>query len=962
MRRSIRLGIVLLCGLLFSVALPSLWAGGFSPSGGLGFKLAGAQAATPIAAITGEPPATEGDASEESSESDDNGLKPFAEVTKDLTASQGIFTIYRHPRNNKALLGLMPNQLNQNLLLISTLESGLGEAGLFRGWPVDDGLLLQFRMAPDNRLHVVVPNVFFRDGRGRPQGRASVSDSFSDSVLFALPILSIHPDSGEMLIDLTEFLLTRDPANVLASFPWIAEGYSINPDLSYLGDTQVFPENVEMETVLGLSGSPGGLLSLFFGGLESLPDRRGFNLRVRYSLSALPSHPAFQPRVADQRVGYFISAYRTANRQRSPDPIVRYIHRWHLEKQDPTAALSPPQQPIVFWLENTIPPEYRAAIRDGVEWWNAAFERAGFLQAIQVEQMPDNADWDPADVRYNVIRWSDSFQSGILGIGPSRVNPLTGEILDADVILDAGSISFAGEEYQQFQPRLGDGPTATLMQFCDAPLVQRVLRRGLSSRPAAPVAVLSQPTESLADAADTCMGAMGLEQVNLGQWSMGLVGGPLANRATQDAYIQDFLRVLTAHEVGHVLGLRHNFLGSALLSPADLHNPDITRTQGMITSVMDYLPPNIAPPGQTQGDYFPHQLGAYDLWAIEYGYKPTLNPLTAQRELQAIANRSTQPELAYAPDEDVWDFIDPKANRWDWSNNPLSYAADQMATAQAMLGKLDWFSLNPGESYGLLRQRVNGLFRYYRHQSLMMVNYIGGQRFSRTDPWSSRGQAAFTPIPATEQRQALDLLSQNVLTPDTLQLSPDVVRRLAPDRWWHQGQTPTVYPLDYSLYDQVLAIQAITLSELLYGDRLTRMRDADLHTTADHLTLAELFDRLGQSIWGELLTPATDPVSLSSLRRGLQRHHLNILTRLFLRPTGPEAEPADLLDFWAMEGTVTAPEDARLLARHQMGQLQRAIAAYLNRHSRRLDTTTLAYLEDVEDRITRVLDARIQRR
>lgn len=289
----------------------------------------------------------------------------------------------------------MPNQLNQNLLLITTLESGLGEAGLFRGWPVDDGLLLQFRSAPSNRLQVVVPNVFFRDGRGRPQGRATVSDSFSDSVLFALPILSIHPDSGEMLIDLTEFLLTRDPANVLAAFPWIADGYSVNPDLSYLGDTQVFPENLEMETVLGLSGSPGGLLSLFFGGLESLPDRRGFNLRVRYSLSGLPSHSAFQPRVADQRVGYFMSAYRTANRQRSPEPIVRYIHRWHLDKQDPTAALSPPQQPIVFWLENTIPPEYRAAIRDGVEWWNTAFERAGFLQAIQVEQMPDNADWGP---------------------------------------------------------------------------------------------------------------------------------------------------------------------------------------------------------------------------------------------------------------------------------------------------------------------------------------------------------------------------------------------------------------------------------------------------------------------------------------------------------------------------------------------------------------------------------------
>lgn len=959
MRRRIRLGLVLGLGLLLSLVVSGLLSGIFPGASSAARTAAPARNLRLLqpAAVASEPPAdrtTSGD----SEAPDANGLKPFSEVTQDFVPSEGLFTVYRHPRNNQALLGLMPSQLNQNMLLITTLESGLGEAGVFRGWPVNNGILLQFRLAPNNRLQVAVPNVFFRDDQGRPQAREAIGRSFSDSVLFSLPILSIDRDSGEMLIDLTEFLLARDPANVMASLPWIAEGYGVNPDLSYLGDTQVFPENVEVETVLGFSGGPGGVLSLFFGGLESLPDPRGFNLRVRHSLSALPNHPAFQPRTADQRVGYFISAYRTANRQRSPDSMVRYIHRWHLEKQDPTAALSPPKQPLVFWLENTIPREYREAVWDGVEWWNAAFEQAGFLGAIEVRQMPDDADWNPADVRYNVIRWSDSFRSGVLGLGPSRVNPLTGEILDADVILDAVSISFAGQEFQQFQPRLGDTTASALMQFCDAPVVQRILRRGTAS----PLTGAAQSAATLVDMADTCVGGMGLEQMSLGQWSMDVLGGPLANRAAQEAYIQDFLRVLTAHEVGHILGLRHNFLGSTLLSPADLNNPNITRTQGMITSIMDYLPPNIAPPGQPQGDYFPHQLGAYDLWAIEYGYKPTTNRMTAQRELQAIANRASQPELAYAPDEDVQDFLDPKANPWDWSNDPLSYAADQIDVAQAILGKLDWFSLNPGESYGLLRQRVNLLFRYYRHQAMVMANYVGGQQFSRTDPWSSRGQPAFTPISATEQRQALDLISQQVLDADAIQLSPDLVQRLAPDRWWHQGQRPILFPLDYPLYDQILGVQALTLTELLYGDRLTRMQNADLHSTADHLTLAELFDRLGQTIWAEWLDPAADPVSPSSLRRGLQRHHLNILTRLFLRPSGADAQPSDFLDFLAIEGTLGAPEDARLLARHQLGQLQRAIATYLNRHSRRLDTTTLAYLEDVEDRITKVLDARMQRR
>ncbi|NJL50107.1 MAG: DUF5117 domain-containing protein [Leptolyngbyaceae cyanobacterium SM2_5_2] len=849
------------------------------------------------------------------------GLKPFAEITQNLTAHPGLFTVYEDAQGGKALLGLRPDQLNQNLLLIATLESGLGEMGLFRGWPVSD-LLIQFRPLAGNRLQVVVPNTYFRNPQSLPQGRQLLQSSFSDSVLAGLPILSIHPDSGEMLIDLNDVLVTRDLANLSGSFPWVLSSYTPNPETSYLGKIDVFPSNVELEAVLGFSGGAG---ELFLG---SLPDSRGFSLRIRYSLSSLPSHPAFQPRPADQRVGYFITAYRTPVQGRSADPFVRYIHRWHLEKQDDKAALSPPQQPIVFWLENTIPEAYRQAIREGVEWWNAAFERAGFVQALEVQQMPDNADWDPADVRHNVIRWSDSFEPWAIGLGPSRVNPLTGEILDADVILDASVVGYLTQQYQTFNSTLEGLTQSPLLPLCGPTLGNRLMGRLALSSSTVPDQGWGGPLGSQAQRlpsapiVDACAGMRAFQTMSFGAISLATLGSPLTTQAAQDAYVQQYLRALTAHEVGHVLGLRHNFLGSTLLPPEALNNVGITQSQGLLSSVMDYFPPNLAPPGEIQGDYFPTRLGPYDLWAIEYGYKPTPNLTTAQRELQRIASRAGGPELAFASDEDIYDFLDPKASPWDLSSDPLGYADGQMAIAKAIWDKLDWFSLNPGETYGLLRRRVDLVFNHYQQQATIVSNYIGGQRFNRTDPWSSRGRPAFEPVSAAEQRRALAILNQSVLAEEALHLPPELISLLAPDRWLHWGQPLTLYPLDYPIYDRILFVQALVLSDVLYGNRLVRLRDAELNASgADILTLAELFDSLGQSVWAEILNPGPAPVSLSSLRRGLQRHHLNILTRLFLRNSGPGATPTDLLDYLAIETTADAPEDARLLARHQLRQL-----------------------------------------
>ncbi|WOD40708.1 zinc-dependent metalloprotease [Nodosilinea sp. E11] len=960
MKLSGRLGLIFLWGLAIAAAL-SLGHGNrviasdatLSPDSA--FPALYAQADGP-AAGNSNPETT---LSEAIAPPDASSLKSFEEVVKGLTVSRGLFTLYHDHQRNRALMGINPNQLNQNLLFMANLESGLGELGLFRGWPVND-LMIQFRQIPDNRLQVAVPNLYVRNPQ--PQAQQLLRESFGDSVLTTLPIQAIHADTGEILIDLKDFLISRDPANLSGQFPWVLGSYTISGDASYMGPVQAFPENVELEAVLGFSGGAGSASPFSFG-LTSIPDSRGFNLRVRYSLSAIPNHPTFLPRSADDRVGYFLTAYRAPSRPGISDPFVRFIHRWHLEKQDPTAALSPPKQPLVFWIENTTPQEYRAAIRDGVDWWNAAFEQAGFTDAIEVRQMPNQADWDPADVRYNVIRWSDSLYPWASGLGPSRVNPLTGEILDADVVLDASVVSNLSQEYDTL---VSGGLTAVeQLTPCGHPLSDRLMAR-LSARaiPGRFESGRSGPGRSGSvlqrlDAVDYCAGVRSSQVNAFGNLAITSLAPPFSTRDAKADYIQQYLRVLTAHEVGHVLGLRHNFVGSTLLSPADLNDPTTTQAQGMASSVMDYLPPNLAPPEQPQGDYFPTQLGPYDRWAIEYGYRPVTDRMTARQELQAIANRSGAPELAYAPDEDAYALLDPRANAWDLSNDPLSYAEGQMAIAKAIWDRLDWFSVDPGEGYSQLRQRVDLVFFHYDTQTNTIANYIGGQYFNRTDPWSSRGQAAFAPVAATDQRRALAVLNQQVFAPDALTLSPELVNRLAPNRWLHWGQNPFVDRIDYPIFDRILFTQAFTLTNLLDGYRLLRLRDSEFNQrgASDSFTLAELFDTVGQSIWAEVLTPPTDPKPISTLRQGLQRHHLNTLTSLVLRNHGSGEGVTDLLGFVAQEFTFGAPEEARVLARYQLRQLQGAIARYVNRQGRHLDTATMAYLDDVGDRIAKVLDA-----
>jgi hypothetical protein len=856
--------------------------------------------------------------------------QPFEQAVQNSQKIEGLLTLYHNQKTGKVYLELTPEQFNKNYLCFISLDSGIGQAGIFRGLNLNE-FVFQWRRQ-NNKVQLVVPNINFRTQPNDPQSR-SVNRSVSDSVLYSLPIISIHPERKTILIDLSSVLTSdRDLSNLANSFSnFLSSNYSIDPEKSYINQVQAFPLNIEIESVFGFSENPGSRGR----GLSSLPDSRSFNLNVRYSFLEVPSEETYQPRLADERVGYFTSIYKDISNSSHRSSIVRYINRWNLQKSDPNAAISTPVKPIVFWIENTVPFEYREAIRQGVLMWNTAFEKAGFKDAIQVEQMPDDADWDPADVRYNTIRWSTSFQPGFSGYGPSHVNPLTGQILDADIMVESNAVA---KFYEGISVLIDQNQENNATQMNQNPC--NLGRASLARLTAASHSNVSPDFSS----EHLCFGFESNRQLAVGAMAMSLLNGVNENSPEIKDYVQQYLSFLVAHEVGHTLGLRHNFQGSTLLAPEQLHDTNITHSLGLVGSVMDYVPVNLAPKGETQGDYFPMMIGPYDQWAIEYGYTAiTGNSLYAQGQaLEEIAQRAGEPELAFATDEDYWGvFLDPAANVFDLSNNMLQYSQWQLDNAIAMWKGLESHTPTAGEGYDQVRRMFETIFGYYQNNAENITLYIGGQSFNRSRVGDANSRLPFEPIPVNKQREALTLLQKYIFSEDAFQFEPRLLNQLAPSRWQDWGNPDVNSTLEYRIGDRILRLQKSILEEILAPTRLVRLRDLELKNASQNtLTMPELFEVLQNSIWTEVFQSEKD-IKISGIRRSLQREYLNLLTQIVLRE-------------------VNVPEDALTLAWYQLKQLQAVLDRTLEKHNNRMDAYTLAHLELTRDRIGKTLGAQLQ--
>jgi hypothetical protein len=842
-------------------------------------------------------------------QADKGSDKPsYADVIKDFSTIDGMIKLHR--KGNRLLAELSGSDMNKDYIVLISIAKGIGRGQILGGmtWGFGDDWIWQFRKS-DDRIHVVRRNVRFKARPGDPQERA-VGLAFTDSVLFSLPIITTSP-SGANVVDMTSIFM-GDLPQISSTLP----GFTFSGDKSTWaeGFPKGFPNNIELEVAATYASS--GQMDL-----ESVADSRGATIHVHYSISALPES-GYKPRLADDRVGYFLTVVKDWSHEGDDDRFVRYINRWDLQKADPEAKLSPPKKPITFWLEKTIPYAYRKPIREGIEEWNKAFEKAGFVNAIEVRQQQDKDDWDPEDIRYNTFRWITA--SAGFAMGPSRVNPHNGQILDADVIFDADFLQFWKREYENFT---AEGIAAMTGGPLDLQSYQEQLRK-------------LGP-----DAAIRCEYHHGLAR----EFALGaaVMAGRNANPEDLDKLITQGLKEVTMHEIGHTLGLRHNFKASTMLSLEEVNDPKRTSEVGLSASVMDYNPTNISPKDMPQGDYFSTTLGPYDMWAIEYGYKSLSGGTEGEAaELKKIAARAGEAELAYATDEDTRGIDpDPLANRFDMGKDPLAYAKLRSQLIAEQWPKVVEETTKDGEGYQKVRQAFGVLLGNHGQAMYFVSRNIGGMYVNRAHKGDANAAPPFVVVDVNKQRESLGLLEDQVFSDKPFNFPRELYGYLASSRWSHWG-TDMPSRTDYPVHEVIGMWQSRILQQLLSSLTLERLHDSELHLPPDQdaLTTAELLQRLTKAIFVEVDSmPAGEYTNrkpaISSLRRNLQRGYLKNLSDIAL-------------------GNTRAPEDCQTVAYIELKGLEERINKALAGDVK-LDAYSRAHLEESASRIHKVIDSRL---
>jgi hypothetical protein len=767
----------------------------------------------------------------------------LAERTGGLQRTDGFVPFYWDAARGRMLLEIPA--FDQDVLYYVSAASGAGSVEL----PFDRGILgssvVHFQRSGP-RVLVVEQNLAYRAVGGHAALVENVRDSFASSVLAALPVEA--DEGGRVLVDATPLFL-RDAANVVGTLRRTNQGtfrFDAARSGFYPPRMKAFPDNTEIETIATFaSDQPGALIA------NVTPDPQSFTMRIHHSFLRAPT--GYTPRRADPRIGVSSVNFRDYAKPFNENTEVEWVTRWRLEKQNPGAAMSDPKKPIVFYLDPAIPEPIRTAMRDGALWWNKAYEAAGFSNAVQVKD--PTPDMDPMDIRHAWILWINRDERGFSSGGTYR-DPRTGEILGSKTRMDSHRIRTIGNYFESYTPTTGGG-----------------------------------------DANDDCGMVLHVPEDVL---ALAQSGRPMPE--AQRILVLRRQALLTAHELGHVMGFGHNWASSI----------------NERASVMEYPTPRVrVVDGRLElSDAFSRSVGAYDEFMARYAY--TEFPREKEEAgLNAIIAEMRAKNILYVPSTDP---------RWVWYDDratPTEYLRETMAARNIMLAQYGPAILQPGEPIGALRDlRLWMTYLHHRWAIEAGIGYVGGMYHNIVVKGETLPPTEI--VPAGLQRDVLALLMQ-AIDPANLAIPESLLVQLTPSPGANLEDLSEDYAFDHLRAARILS--AMVLEPLLTPERAARLvAFADRQPNA--VSLPEVIDAILAKTWRA--TPDSDPRH-RSLRRVTERVALDAMMILGAHAdTTPEAR-AYVLDQIARLGESLRgrTDDNPLTAAHYR-QAERDIARYLN--------------------------------
>ncbi len=853
----------------------------------------------------------------------EEAMKDYKEVP---TAEPPFLTLWYNKKED-SLRAQIPGSLIGQQFLVATSMAGGPSA---TGFQLDHFLAYFERMDKKLVLMEVDPR-YVTDGK-QPICDVIKRSYGADIILKSVNIITTK--NGDLIIDF-DGLFKNDFAQIGRY-----AGGSVNAGLSKWAKYKAFPQNVEMTADLAvMRGSTG---------------RR---VLVHYSLSKIPeSSKGYKPRVADDRVGYFLTVRKDWTKKHDePTLFDRYINRWRLEKRDPSAEFSAPKNPIIWYIEKTVPLRYRRYVKEGILDWNKAFEKCGFLDAIEVIQQEDydqrTKDLDPEDVRYNFFRWIATGRA--FAMGPSRAHPLTGQIFDADIVCDDSFVRVFMSDYKELTggSEMWEPYNPFLEDFYRSH--PEWVYHSTWDRLLPNVRTQANPDDEFRNnlmrhmfeqGRPMCECAAGLRnQLQFANFAMEAKGMTADQR---EDYLGQVIKELVVHEVGHCLGLRHNFKSSTWLPMKEIeeHNRAGEPTVG---SVMDYSPTIIAPRGEEQGSFTTRSIGPYDYWAIEYGYRPVAKPYKDEKEmLEKVAARGAEAGLDYATDEDTMSFLspDPYSNRYDMGRDVIEFAKRQTKLSESLLADIKDWAVKDGQSFTHLRRAFRHVLAQRAYGASYVGRFCGGQVINRDHKGDPDARTPIQVVPAKKQRKALSFLCKTIFAEDAYEIDPELLGYLAPGRFSHWGSDEFTFQVEFNIHDFISAMQFRCLTTVMNPFTINRIHDNQVKFGEEEevYTLAEHITALTDAIWSELDDEDREGTDrkpfINSFRRNLQREFLGMLTNMVL------SEPGGLV-----------PSDANAIARYQIRALAKKIGKRLKGED--IDLTSRAHLTDIKTRIDKILDA-----